>query len=243
MSKKSICSQKYRHPVLGDISIKALKSARRVTARWKSSDLLSVTVPYGIGIEEFMHILESMQPAILRNRPKSDYFVPGWRYVTPEYQFRVIEGEKSDIISRTNDSVNKIITFYLPTDCCPDGSKYCNEWINRNLNDYARIFAEPNLIPLAYSIAERLGVSPRSIDISYGQKVLGRCNSRHEILLSRNLVFYPEDLREYVIAHEFAHLTYMNHSGAFYALLNRYVGGRHSQLCKALNAHKLPFKQ
>ena len=73
-----------------------------------------------------------------------------------------------------------------------------------------------------------------------GSTRLGTCNTRGEIRLSCVLVLLPSELRDYVILHEFAHLTEMNHSPRFYALLDRYCGGRNAILRRALKNAVLP---
>ena len=35
-------------------------------------------------------------------------------------------------------------------------------------------------------------------------------------------MLYPEDVREYVVVHELAHLIEMNHSPAFWSIVARY---------------------
>jgi len=47
----------------------------------------------------------------------------------------------------------------------------------------------------------------------------GSCSSRGQIMLNIDLVRYPVELVDYVIAHELCHLVHFNHSAAFYQLL------------------------
>lgn len=49
----------------------------------------------------------------------------------------------------------------------------------------------------------------------------GSCSSRGEITLNVDLVRYPIELIDYVIAHELCHLVHFNHSPAFYKLLGQ----------------------
>ena len=50
----------------------------------------------------------------------------------------------------------------------------------------------------------------------------------------------PAELRDYVICHELAHLSEMNHSPEFHRILNGYLGGREAELVAALKAYKWP---
>ena len=69
-----------------------------------------------------------------------------------------------------------------------------------------------------------------------GRRKLGHCTRRGEIQLSFYLMYLPEELIDYVICHELAHLKYMDHSPLFHALCNRYCGGRELLLRKQLRS-------
>lgn len=71
--------------------------------------------------------------------------------------------------------------------------------------------------------------------------MLGKCYADRHIELSRNLIFYPEEHRRYVYAHELAHLTHMDHSPAFHALLDHYLDGRERELKAASDAFRIPI--
>lgn len=60
---------------------------------------------------------------------------------------------------------------------------------------------------------------------SYGQKRIGVCRADGRILLSWRLVFLPDELVEYVCAHELAHLVEFNHSERFWSVLERALPG------------------
>jgi len=70
---------------------------------------------------------------------------------------------------------------------------------------------------------------------------LGHCTSKKVIQLSRNLMFMPEELIRYIICHELAHLTHMNHSPQFHALVDEYTGGREKELERQLRQFRFPI--
>ena len=57
------------------------------------------------------------------------------------------------------------------------------------------------------------------ITITSAKKRFGSCSSEGNISFSYRLMLYPEAAREYVIVHELAHRKEMNHSKAFYAII------------------------
>lgn len=86
------------------------------------------------------------------------------------------------------------------------------------------------LIPYAQSEAARLGLKPRGFEIGKGTVKLGHCTRGGVIQLSRHLMLLPEPMVQYVVCHELAHLTHMDHSPAFHALLDSYLDGRSAEL-------------
>ena len=75
-----------------------------------------------------------------------------------------------------------------------------------------RVFAER--IPL---FAQRLGRTPKRWTLSSARTRWGSCTADGTIRLNWRLVHFPLDVVDYVIAHELAHLSEMNHGPRFWA--------------------------
>ena len=97
------------------------------------------------------------------------------------------------------------------------------------------------LIPYAQSEAARLGLKPRGFEIGKGTVKLGHCTRGGMIQLSRHLMLLPEPLVQYVVCHELAHLTHMDHSPAFHALLDSYLNGRSAELDRQIARFPWPI--
>lgn len=70
--------------------------------------------------------------------------------------------------------------------------------------------------------AKRLGLGIPPVSVRDQSSRWGSCSSRGALSLNWRLVLLTPELQDYVILHELAHLTEMNHSSRFWALLTRY---------------------
>lgn len=63
----------------------------------------------------------------------------------------------------------------------------------------------------------------KSVNLKYNHSNWGSCSARNNVNLSTRLLFAPEEVQDYVILHELAHLVELNHSNRFWALVERYM--------------------
>ncbi len=61
----------------------------------------------------------------------------------------------------------------------------------------------------------------KSINLKYNLTNWGSCSSTGNLNLSTRLLFAPQEVIDYVIIHELAHLIELNHSDRFWALVER----------------------
>jgi len=67
--------------------------------------------------------------------------------------------------------------------------------------------------------AQRLDVSPRAIKLSSAKAQWGSCTASGTVRLNEQLVKLPQRLIDYVVVHELAHLRELNHSAAFWGIV------------------------
>ena len=67
--------------------------------------------------------------------------------------------------------------------------------------------------------AKIMGLSYGRITITSAKTRFGSCSSKGNISFSYLLMLYPDEAIDYVVVHELAHLVEMNHSSAFYKIV------------------------
>jgi predicted metal-dependent hydrolase len=88
--------------------------------------------------------------------------------------------------------------------------------MTRRLSDWMKKQARAEIAPLAHTKAASIGHTPSRITIRDTRTRWGSCSHKGGLSFSWRLVMAPNDVLDYVVAHEVAHLEHMNHSPAFW---------------------------
>lgn len=211
--------------------------ARRISARWRGGELRVVT-PAGKDIDDVVKWLLSIREKILSKRPSVKFY---------EGQVMNFDGFSVTIkrqslhplkLTLTGGHLSPVISVGSDLDFDNDEVMAL---ISRLMCVAAKAIAPTILLPYAARVAESLGIRPRGWKVSRGHRTLGTCSRDGVIFLSAVLLFLPSDLRDYIICHELAHLSEMNHGPGFHALCDRYLGGRERELERKLKKFKWPI--
>ena len=88
----------------------------------------------------------------------------------------------------------------------------------KRLEKFLKTIGKESFTQLAQEKAKAINKTITSITLRDPKSRWGSCSEDGKIMLSWRLILAPHAAMDYVIAHEIAHLTHMNHSKAFWTL-------------------------
>lgn len=231
----------FYQPLKAYITVSPRSSSRRFRMWWKSGAVM-ITAPASATVAELHDALVELSPALLDKRPAPLYSL-GQRIEFKEGTISLLarsdNGRVINCTTSRDESGRYLVNLNLPADIdFTDPTMIAA--VSRTICQSVKWIAHLSLIPYATSVASETGRNPEGWAISHGHRVLGSCDRRGIIRLSHVLLFLPEELRRYVVCHELAHLSEMNHSPRFHALLDKYLGGREKELMARLKAFRWP---
>ena len=96
-----------------------------------------------------------------------------------------------------------------------------SEHAPRRIADFLKREARTLCEARALDYGARLGVLPARITMRDTASRWGSCSANRAISFSWRLIFAPDFVRDYVVAHEVAHLREMNHGPRFWKLVEK----------------------
>lgn len=93
------------------------------------------------------------------------------------------------------------------------------EHVPRRVKDYLLRRAKAEITPRAHAHAQALGKRVTRVTVRDTRSRWGSCSSTGALSFSWRLVLAPEQVLEYVVVHEVAHMVELNHSNRFWNLV------------------------
>jgi len=97
--------------------------------------------------------------------------------------------------------------------------------IPRRVRDHLAALAHNELARRARPLAARIGHRIARVNVRDTKSRWGSCSSGGNLSFSWRLIFAPEPVIDYVVAHEVAHLAEMNHGPRFWRLVESLMPG------------------
>ena len=89
----------------------------------------------------------------------------------------------------------------------------------RRITDHLKTLARREFSSRAGALAARLGKTVTRVSVRDPKSRWGSCSSKGALSFSWRLIFAPEAVMDYVVAHEVAHLVEMNHGQRFWRVV------------------------
>ena len=102
--------------------------------------------------------------------------------------------------------------FYIP-------AALPHEQIKAACVETYKILAKSDLTLKTYEYAAKMAVTPTSVKINNATTRWGSCSAKKSLNFSWRLIMADEEVIDYVVVHELAHLIEMNHSARFWAVV------------------------
>lgn len=192
-----------------ELTLRRSPRARRISLRVSGLDgLVTLTLPRGVSEREalnFAHSKGDWLRAQLQDRP--GLVTVGWGAEIP------IEGQRLRIVPGTGRRVlPEGDSLHVPGPQDSAGAR---------LQAFLKALARDRLVVASDHYAGLLGRRYARITLRDTRSRWGSCTSNGGLMYSWRLIMAPPEVLTYVAAHEVAHLEEMNHSPAFWALVER----------------------
>jgi len=208
-------------------SIVVSKRAKYLRIKLSTHGLLSVTVPYLIDVNIAHDFINSKKawvekslskikvsevnqlPKVLNLRLIGEVWNVSYEESTIETKLVITELE---IATFQKEGLIRIKGGNAEINDLSQVSKLLNKWCRNKAFD---LFSK-----MLNGLAENHGFHYNNLAIRSQKTRWGSCSSKKNINLNSKLIFLPKEIVEYVMIHELCHTIEMNHSSAFWALVD-----------------------
>ncbi len=195
-----------------EVILRRSARARRLSLRMSQLDgRVTLTLPRGVAEAEglaFLREKEGWLRSHLERRDADVEIAPG--------AWLPVEGVPREILASTGRSVRlEPEALRVPGEAAR---------MQARLKGWLRARARDRLVAASDRYAEALGRPYTRITLRDTRSRWGSCTQDGGLMYSWRLILAPPEILDYVAAHEVAHLAEMNHSPAFWAVVERLYG-------------------
>jgi len=211
--------KKYTLDGIGPITITKRKNSKRLRLTIKPNGKVQVSMPIHSSYKNALAFVKQNKNWIqqklsdVNNKYQPTQLREGDIYTTAYHEIHFL---------RANDNHwhytkhGKQIQLFIPDTA---NEELNNKQLKQFIIEILRKEAKHYLPERVYQYAADHNLKVNKVFIKNLRSIWGSCSSLHNINLNLHLMRLPEDLRDYVIYHELAHLKVHNHSSSFWAYL------------------------
>ena len=189
---------------------------------------LVVVLPYGFIDKKIPDLLQKKNQWILKqekrlNRIRQFAGEAKSRDLPTEVEFPVLSqkwrvvysNQKKKSVKFEEDCSSLILTLYGNV----ENQRICREllkkWIFSKAKDY--------LIDRLCLLAAQKRFQVNEVKVRTQSRIWGSCSKKKNISLNSKLIFFPQEVLDYVLLHELCHTVHLNHSSKYWTLLETYL--------------------
>ncbi len=190
------------------LAVRRVRHARNMTLRLdEASGAFRLSLPYGVALADGLEFAERRGPwmmAQLASLPPRIAFLAGVRIpiLGRDHVIRHDAGARRGVWREPGAIWVSGFPEHLP----------------RRVADYLKSEAKRELTRRTLAKAELIGRQVARISLRDTRSRWGSCTSEGQIAFSWRLILAPEEVLDYVVAHEVAHLAHLNHGPGFWRL-------------------------
>lgn len=218
---------------IGEVLFYRHHNAKRFILRIYPEEGIKVTLPesasrmaaekFAIRHKKWVQERKSM----IRQKPA---YTPDTRLQTKAHALDVQPHTRSDMLVRVLEG--RIMVRY--PDIMNPKDEQVQDATRRGIELALRKEAHEYLIPRLKQLAAHYGISYGGVRIKRMKSRWGSCSAKNNINLNIYLMQLPNELIDYVLLHELAHIKEKNHQKGFWKLLNSMTDNRAKQLDRRL---------
>ena len=191
-------------------------SKRKTIAIYVRDGVVDVRAPLKAPKAEIDKFVNSKSDWITKNLTHSKERTEQKKAFTLDYGDTILyRGNEYPIVSKIGGRVgfdDNLKHFYIPLNLNSAQIKYACVQIYRML-------AKRDLTGKVLDFAKKMNVMPIAVKINGATTRWGSCSSRKSLNFSWRLIMADDDVVDYVVVHELSHITEMNHSKRFWAIV------------------------
>jgi predicted metal-dependent hydrolase len=206
----------FRDPAAIDaaVSIRVSPRARRVGLRIDAAERkVEVILPRGVAVKTGLRFLEAKRAWVAARLEALPQPVP------------FVEGAVVPVLGVVHRICRELDPAAPPVRIVDGEIRVRGDPVHlaRRVRDYLVAAARAEIAPRARRLAAQIGRGVGLVNLRDTRSRWGSCSAQGNLSFSWRLIFAPEPVLDYVVAHEVAHLVEMNHGPRFWALVESLV--------------------
>lgn len=230
------------HAEVGTVVFKKNPRSKRITLKVKTDGAILITLPKSVAYKTAEPILEEhiawIKVQLEKAKVKQEKTALSYNstYQIRNKTLQILPSDRDALkISNQEDRIEILLPQIWDL-----SKKEVQEQLQHLITEILRYEAKNYLPERTQDLANQKGILINQIRVKKVKTRWGSCSSKSNINLSLYLMLLPDELIDYVILHELAHIKHQNHSTAFWNHLEDLLPEAKA-LDKQLNAYRIPF--